>query len=803
MVNKFRSQVHHSSTSQPGATGTTPVQSRHVPDLLKGIPQWVLWKLVPNPDRPDKPDKVPYNARTGKPASTTDRKSWCSFQAALSAYKAGGYDGLGFVPTPEHEITLFDLDRCRDPQTGALTGWAARIIKELRSYGEVTPSGEGVRVVVGGLKPDHQHMKTSGLADWQGGTGGAVEIYDGRQVNGKPGGRFLTVSGDRLDGTPAEIRKCPRAIGRIYGRHLLKPEPDRPPDPTPSGGDRVAAGGGLADAEIIALGRAEKSAKFRKLFDAGDVSGYPSASEAVAALLWKLAYYTKDREQLDRLFRRSALYRQWAGKWERLGAAEVDKAIAGVGKTSDPGHRRASSGPSVPGDVAAAERLVARYGRDLRYCREWQKWLAWTGQRWRLYADAAVMRMAIATARAELAAALVAGDGATAAWAAGLLKSRARLTAMVGIAACLEEVEVSFEDFNADPFLLNVANGTVDLRTGELREHRREDLPTQLCPTAFDPQAKCPTFERFLTEILPDADVRDFMRRLLGYCISGSSETHLLPILVGTGFNGKSTLMELVMAVLGRDFAAPALPGLLLTGAGERHPTQEAFLWGKRLVLVSELAEGKKLAADTVKRLTGGDTVCARRMREDPWVFPATHKIVLYLNHKPEVPENDDALWQRLRVIDFPRRFVGADQDRQLPTKLRAEAAGVLRWLVEGCLAWHAPGGQEAPEAVVTATEVYREAEDEVGLFLAERWPEDDPDEPETRGAQDLYQQFFEWARARGTRTPLTQKRFGERLKARGYDNRDKDPMTRRTLWRRPAPPPTGGGADLLPPSKP
>jgi putative DNA primase/helicase len=361
------------------------------------------------------------------------------------------------------------------------------------------------------------------------------------------------------------------------------------------------------------------------------------------------------------------------------------------------------------------------------------------------------------------------------------------------LAAC--ELEVSFEDFDRQPFLLNCVNGTVDLTTGELREHRREDLLTQLCPTRYDPGAKCPRFRQFLREVLPDAEVRGYVQRLLGYCASGSTATHVLPILYGSGRNGKSTLMEVVMGVLGRDYATAGLPGLLLVPAGERHPTGEAYLWGKRLVVLSEFGEGRKLDAEVVKRLTGGDLITARRMREDPWAFEPTHKLALYCNHRPAVADPSPAMWDRLRLIGFDVYFAEGRRDPGLKDKLLAEREGVLAWLVRGCIAWHRPGGSEAPESVRAQTEDYRVEEDVVGQFLAERWPDKgdvetpgqwDETPKETWRADCLYEKYTEWAKATGIKFPLSQKRLGAALKERGYDNSGRDPETRRKVWRRP-----------------
>ena len=212
-----------------------------------------------------------------------------------------------------------------------------------------------------------------------------------------------------------------------------------------------------------------------------------------------------------------------------------------------------------------------------------------------------------------------------------------RVNAMLDLARSEEGIPVLPEDLDHDPWLLNCMNGTLDLLTGQLREHRREDLITKLCPTAFDQKAECPRWLQFLDEIFEDKDLPDYIYRLLGYCLTGDTSEHILAVFHGNGANGKSVLVNTVLAVLGEDYAMTAMPDLLLARRGEHHPTEIATLFGKRLLVCHETGAGRRLNEALVKWLTGGDKLQARRMREDFWEFHPTHKAILVTNYKPEV----------------------------------------------------------------------------------------------------------------------------------------------------------------------
>jgi putative DNA primase/helicase len=334
------------------------------------------------------------------------------------------------------------------------------------------------------------------------------------------------------------------------------------------------------------------------------------------------------------------------------------------------------------------------------------------------------------------------------------------------IAMAKSDLAVGPEELDTDPWLLNVENGTLDLRTGGLREHRKEDFITKLAPVAFTPDAACPRWESFLGRIFAgNAELIGYMQRLVGYCLTGATEEHVLPFLHGNGANGKSTFCETVLRLMGPDYAMKAAPDLLMAKRAESHPTDRADLFGKRFVACIETEEGRRMAEALAKELTGGDRVRARRMREDFWEFAPTHHIWLAGNHKPTITGTDHGIWRRVKLIPFEVVIPEAEQDKKLAAKLAAELPGILNLALAGCRDWQ-QGGMREPAIVRAATGQYSAEMDEVGRFV-EEYCETGPGF--LAPATELYEAFREAMPDTG----LSQRAFGDRLRQKGFSNRD------------------------------
>ncbi|MFO0790468.1 MAG: phage/plasmid primase, P4 family [Pirellulales bacterium] len=424
-------------------------------------------------------------------------------------------------------------------------------------------------------------------------------------------------------------------------------------------------------------------------------------------------------------------------------------------------------------DLGNGERFASQNGGDVRYVTDWGKWIHFDGTHWPVDNTGETYRRAATTIRTikDEAASVKDPDVADAIekWA-HQSEHVARMDAMLKVARSLRPIPITVGELDSHPWLFNVLNGTIDLRTGQLHPHRRDDYLTRICPIKYptvgggDPVL----WLEFLNRIFSgNAALIRFMQRLIGMALVGEVLEHVLPIFHGMGANGKSVLLETVCGVFGPDYAMHAPPNLLMASSGDRHPTELADLHGKRFVAAIETADGGRLSEALVKELTGGDSIRARRMREDFWQFRPSHTVVLATNHRPIVRGTDHGIWRRIRLVPFSVVIPDAEQDKELPIKLRAEWPAILRWAVAGCLAWQRNGLQSPPD-VLDATANYRTDSDTLGEFLRDRCYVGDG--CFVRAGQ-LFKTYKPWAEDRGERTD-TQTRFGLRVVERGFAKR-------------------------------
>jgi P4 family phage/plasmid primase-like protien len=428
-------------------------------------------------------------------------------------------------------------------------------------------------------------------------------------------------------------------------------------------------------------------------------------------------------------------------------------------------------------DLANARWFAEIHGENLRYVPDWKKWLTWDGKRWaqdRLltveqWGKDVPHRMWDETAEAGKK------DDAP----KGLLKEMARWaaytaskkgqTAMLALAASDPKIAVVPELFDTDPWALTVENGTIDLQSGTLRDHRREDYITKLAPVSFDTRADCPLWRRFLREVFEhsnkdkEAGLIRFIQKAAGYSATGITNERCLIFLVGKGRNGKTTLVTRLAKVLG-DYSVAITSEMLMVNTKQQIPTEVCDLIGARLAVASETEDGKKFAESFVKTLCGGeDKLKGRRLYQNFSQFAATAKLWISGNHKPRVSGNDDAIWDRFRLVPFNKRF--DTPDKELAEKLLAEAPGILNWIVTGSLLWQKEGLNE-PDEVKAATGRYRDENDVVGEFIRHRC--EVSGELRIRSAE-LYSAFKNWAHDAGENV-LSLTKFGAAIADRGFE---------------------------------
>jgi putative DNA primase/helicase len=435
-------------------------------------------------------------------------------------------------------------------------------------------------------------------------------------------------------------------------------------------------------------------------------------------------------------------------------------------------------------DLGNARRLVAYHGEDLLYVGEWKLWLFWDGARWQLDRTGGAMRLAKKTAD-EIYKATCKAKAVKKGSNAQRARSAAGLSAMLSLASTEPSIAVLPDHFDKDPFLLCCPNCVVDLRTGEARSHRREDYLTQLAGAPYDQKAECPLWLETLNKLFPrqggvpgegDPEMIGFVQRLCGLFLTGVTTEQLLTTFYGLGSNGKSVVINLLLAMLG-DYGIKAAKEVVVNKPGS-HPTAVADLRGKRLAVCSETSEEDSLDEGRVKELTGNERLKARGMRQDYWEFTPSHKLLLVTNHKPKIVGTDDGIWRRVGLLPFEQQFWdpakpakdGEDRpehlraDKNLGEKLLKELPGVLAWAVRGCLAWQREG-LKIPDAVQAATNEYRADEDNVALFYKEGCQQFPNSSGQIRTAGGkLFSAYLDWCEATGMNACSATK-FGKRMK--------------------------------------
>jgi putative DNA primase/helicase len=422
-------------------------------------------------------------------------------------------------------------------------------------------------------------------------------------------------------------------------------------------------------------------------------------------------------------------------------------------------------------EVAAAKVLVHCYGKDIRYCERLGGWYLWDGSRWKRDDDGGVFRLAEALTPIIVAYSNRIADPEQQQKVfrfAISLNNKRRLQNVVAVAGWQAGIAIGDPAaFDSNAWLFNVRNGTIDLREGLLRPHNREDLITKLSPVEYNQNAKCERWERFLDEVFAgDTERCEFIRRAVGYSLTGDNREHAFFVLHGFGANGKTTFVDTVVEVLG-DYGTTASPETFLDRRSGAPTNDLARLRGARFVSTIETGDRQSLAESFVKAVTGGDRVTARFLYAEFFDFEPVFKLCLASNHKPVIKGADEGIWRRVRLVPFLERFDGERADRHLREKLKAELPGILTWAVRGCLDWQ-KDGLKPPASVTGATADYRSEMDVFSGFLEERCVMD-PEGREAAGA--LYAAYRSWADKNGEKA-LSQRWFGLRLSERGFQHK-------------------------------
>jgi putative DNA primase/helicase len=400
---------------------------------------------------------------------------------------------------------------------------------------------------------------------------------------------------------------------------------------------------------------------------------------------------------------------------------------------------------------------------------------AWDGRRFAADEKATVFAVAEWTVKQIAKAAASEADPGRRIW---LSKLATRYSHAPAVHGALEfwkpHISVKPDELDKDRYAFNFLNGTIDLRGGPIRSHNRKDRITKIVPIEYDDHARADRWYQFLGEVFGgDLALAEYVKRLVGYSLTGDQREHLIVFLWGNGSNGKSVFVKIFMAI-GGDYAQTAPTSLLMKKYSDAVPTDVARLRAARPVLASESPEGGSLDEERIKVLSGGDRIAARFMRQDLFEFDPTHHLFLQTNHKPHISGTSHAIWRRIRLIPFGVRFEDPSdvpdtkhpKDARLEEKLRAELPGILAWAVEGAREWF-KNGLGDPETVKAATKAYRREEDLLADFVEARCivgPE------HSASSGDLYEAYRAWTEGEGIR-PWAKNRFGRRLTEAGYES--------------------------------
>ena len=707
----------HKVNVSPHNNGVDPLS--HVPTFLKAIPRWLPWRYIADPNRP-KPRKIPHQI-SGKWADTMQPDQWGTYDVAAMALEGGGYAGLGFLL----DAPVVGLDRDSCVVDGVPDAEAQQFIDELDSYTEISPSGRGIRVFVTSTwRPGAEYP--------QGVNREGVELYFAK--------RFLTVTGNHLAGTPDTIQDRTGYVRSLYHRLLttlhvqevldtslestpipptfleqLRARNPRIADRIESEAQALNAGANIVESLYNDHGaRVDRS--INDLYVSQWLLAHGVESGLILSILTHPTWFSgaKSRERGNDHYARTTLARALSIREER--------------------RRTVPDAQKHWTELGNAERLIEGYGNNLRYCQAKGGWLVWNGYCWLPDRTNVVSQQLQSIIRNLHAQVDRTGDfdlsAALKKWALQSESARVQKGSLE-LAQTLEGVTIPQEGFDNQPWHFPAANGIIDLRTGDLLPHAREYHFTTVSAIPYDPSARAPKWHQALETWLPEAEVRRFIQRAVGYTLTGMTSEQVFFFLHGAGANGKSTFILVLQGIIGQMCRRIATEAVTLRANGSPGTMRDqaaARLVGARMAVVSEIDKNARWAEGWLKDLTGGGVIATKILYKDPGEALPSAKLWIDANHEPRAlpgaiegtAAETDSFWRRLREVPFR---IAVPQERRVldfhRILLRDEGPGILAWAVEGCLEWQL-NGLPVPTVVQAATAAYRQKEDTLRPFIDE-----------------------------------------------------------------------------------
>lgn len=688
-----------------------------IPTELKNLPQWIVWKME---TRNNKSTKVPYQI-TGDPAQSNNRRTWSTFQTAVKTYWEKEYDGIGFMFSRQDTYVGIDIDKCVVDEMP--NQFASEVIDLMDSYTEFSPSGKGIHIIVKGNLP--QNILGTGKKSTKYG----LEVYSY--------GRYFTFTGNKENSN--DVLERTDELAELFEKYF----PDEPSLPSTDDVEDIKSQRFSNDELWQKMFRSVSGDEIKSMHDGNiiktDMHGNPDHSATDIAICNHLAFWTaKNSTQMDAMFRETGLMRD---KWDKVhhssgetyGERTINMAIASTSSTILDGFDDGYSISITPStddvfvdksrkfmctELGNAERIANDYGNVIRHVGD-AGWYVWDGKRWKEDRKREIEKIT-----AKVLRKLFKSDNEfEQKWAKQCEKRAIRMNSIKDM---IPLVPAEREEFDNHPYLFNVSNGVIDLKTGELLQHDRNYMITKISNVEYDKNAKCPEWVAFLESIfkLPtgetDHEVIDFMQRAIGYSLTGDISEQLMFFLFGSGRNGKSTFINTVQNLMG-DYGRQTNSETFIKKNNDSSINNDiARLVGSRFVSAIESEEGQQLSESLVKQITGGERISARFLRQEFFEFTPEFKVFFTTNHKPIIKGIDEGIWRRIKLIPFSVTIPKESIDKKLPEKLSFEAAGILNWMIEGCLKWQKMGLNN-PTSIALATDKYKEDMDIIEPFVFEK----------------------------------------------------------------------------------
>lgn len=733
----------------------------NIPDELKQLNNWCVWKFE---KRNGKRTKIPFNAATGEFAKSNDKSTWSSYETAVNAE---GVDGIGFFFEPPYlgiDIDDIDDDLHRFKQGDKLDNIVSEFNEAFKSYTEVSPSGNGLHIIVKGKIPGSRRRK------------GNIEMYDS--------GRFFTMTGKTIGKYKDVTEVSEQVFKTIYEKYL--------PDNTvkyPTTNNYQQNIHNLSEIDVINEIYKSKQAKlFDDLMKGNYEPYYTSHSEADMALANILAFWcARDYSQMDSIFRQSNLYRD---KWDEkrknstYGEQTLFKAINEANniytpkqQTDDNPLRYALSKlfdnqeetKEYPirsyDDTGNADRFIDRYGNLYKYSYIANKFYIYDGMKWKVDDKGSIRKLIdemIESIKNEkvLHSEDVTEEEAREVFQKYYKKTRGTQAKKNIMNELMHRRPATPDEFDKDDMLLNVANGYIDLTSRELYKHDINKMFSQITNTDYTEKMQPAVWLDFLNDIFAgDQKVIRYIQKALGYSLTGSTREQIMFILFGKGRNGKSIFVEVISEILG-DYSNNMQAKSLMVKKNDNINTDIARLSKARFVTSSEPNEGFRFDEGLIKQLTGGDKVTARFLYAEEFEYTPKFKIWVSTNHKPIIRGTDDGIWRRLVLIPFDVQIPEEKVDKDLKYKLLREAPAILNWMAEGAYMWMQEG-LAMPEKLKEASKAYRNEMDVIEQFIEDECKRVDDGKVK---AHELYELYKKWADDNGN-YKMSNKDFGKKMK--------------------------------------